>query len=106
MAKTKTRTSGRVGNRFWKLLGASTDKDQARSMSQVRDSAEFDEKAADLGDEQLRKAAQLLNLDDLADSADITCSHADTEGKTGGILASSNRTLRVMSVPPGLASNV
>ena len=71
MAKTKTRTSGRVGNRFWKLLGASTDKDQARSMSQVRDSAEFDEKAADLDDEQLRKAAQLLNLDDLADSADI-----------------------------------
>ena len=40
-------------------------------MSQVRDSAEFDEKAADLDDEQLRKAAQLLNLDDLADSADI-----------------------------------
>ncbi len=40
-------------------------------MAQVRDSAEFDEKAADLDDEQLRKAAQLLNLDDLADSADI-----------------------------------
>src|SRR4029077_1525410 len=32
---------------------------------------EFDEKDADLGDEQLRKAAQLLNLDDLADSADV-----------------------------------
>jgi preprotein translocase subunit SecA len=71
VAKTKTRTSGRVGNRFWKLLGASTDKDQTRSMAQVRDSAEFDEKAADLDDEQLRKAAQLLNLDDLAESADI-----------------------------------
>ena len=71
VAKTKTRTSGRVSNRFWKLLGASTDKDQARSMAQVRASAEFDEKAADLDDEQLRKAAQLLNLDDLADSADI-----------------------------------
>ena len=71
MAKTKTRTSGRVSNRFWKLLGASTDKDQAQSMAQVRASAEFDEKAADLDDEQLRKAAKLLNLDDLADSADI-----------------------------------
>ena len=71
MAKTKTRTSGRVGNRFWKLLGASTDKDQGRSMAQVRDSAEFDEKAADLDDEQLRKAAQLLKLDDLAESEDI-----------------------------------
>ncbi|HKH52400.1 MAG TPA: accessory Sec system translocase SecA2, partial [Mycobacterium sp.] len=71
MAKTKTRTSGRVGNRFWKLLGASTDKDQSRSMAQVRESAEFDEKAAVLDDEQLRKAAELLNLDDLADSADI-----------------------------------
>jgi preprotein translocase subunit SecA len=71
VAKTKTRTSGRVSNRFWKLLGASTDKDQARSMAQVRAAAEFDEKAADLDDEQLRKAAKLLNLDDLADSADI-----------------------------------
>jgi preprotein translocase subunit SecA len=71
VAKTKTRTSGRVSNRFWKLLGASTDKEQTRSMAQVRDSAEFDDKAADLDEEQLRKAAQLLNLDDLADSADI-----------------------------------
>ena len=40
-------------------------------MAQVRDSAEFDEKAAELDDEQLRKATQLLNLDDLADSVDI-----------------------------------
>ena len=40
-------------------------------MTQVRNSAEFDEKAADLDDEQLLKAAQLLNLDDLAESADI-----------------------------------
>jgi preprotein translocase subunit SecA len=71
VAKTKTRTSGRVSNRFWKLLGASTDKDQARSMAQVRASGDFGEKAADLDDEQLRKAAQLLNLDDLADSDDI-----------------------------------
>ena len=36
VAKTKTRTSGRVGNRFWKLLGASTERDQARSMAQVQ----------------------------------------------------------------------
>ena len=53
------------------MLGASTDKDQAHSMAQVRDSADFDDKAADLDDEQLRKAAKLLNLDDLADSTDI-----------------------------------
>jgi preprotein translocase subunit SecA len=71
VAKTKNRTSGRVSNRFWRLLGASTDRDDAQSMAQVRNSAEFDEKAADLDDEQLRKAAELLNLDDLADSADI-----------------------------------
>jgi preprotein translocase subunit SecA len=71
VAKTKTRTSGGVSNRFWRLLGASTDRDQASSMAQVRDSSEFDEKAADLDDEELLKAAKLLNLDDLADSADI-----------------------------------
>ena len=63
--------SGGLSNRFWKLLGASTDKDQARSMTQVRASSAFDEKAADLDDEQLRKAAGLLNLDELADSGDI-----------------------------------
>ncbi|MCV7038523.1 accessory Sec system translocase SecA2 [Mycolicibacterium moriokaense] len=71
MAKTKTRTSGRVSSRFWRMLGASTERDQASSMAQVRESAEFDEKAADLDDEELLKAAKLLNLDDLADSADI-----------------------------------
>jgi preprotein translocase subunit SecA len=53
------------------LLGASTDKSQAQSMAEVRASADFDSKAAELDDEQLRKAAQLLNLDDLAESADI-----------------------------------
>ncbi len=63
--------SGGLSNRFWKLLGASTDKDQARSMAQVRDSAKFDEKAAGLDDEQLLKAAGLLNLDDLAAASDI-----------------------------------
>ena len=71
MAKTKTRTSGRVGNRFWKLLGASTERDRTRSTAQVDTASEFDEKAADLDDEQLRKAAKLLNLKDLAESDDI-----------------------------------
>ncbi|BBY42542.1 accessory Sec system translocase SecA2 [Mycolicibacterium celeriflavum] len=71
MAKTKTRNSGRVSSKFWRLLGASTDRDQAQSMAEVRGSAEFDEKAAALDDEQLRKAAKLLNLDDLAESTDI-----------------------------------
>ena len=71
VAKTNTRTSGRVSSRFWKLLGASTDKDQTKTTAQVRASAHFDEKASDLDDEQLLKAAKLLNLDDLANSADI-----------------------------------
>jgi preprotein translocase subunit SecA len=70
-AKTKTGSPKRVGNRFWKLLGASTDRDQNRSSAQVRSSEEFDEKAAKLDDEQLRKAAKLLVLDELAESADI-----------------------------------
>src|SRR4051794_26070922 len=69
--KNKDRTSGRLSNRFWKLLGASTDKDQAQSMDLVRASAEFDDKAAGLDDEKLQKAAKLLNLDQLAESADI-----------------------------------
>ena len=69
--KTKDRTSGRLSNRFWKLLGASTDKDQAQSMDLVHASAEFDDKAAGLDDEKLQKAAKLLNLVDLAESADI-----------------------------------
>src|SRR3954451_20392107 len=40
-------------------------------MDLVRASAEFDDKAAGLDDEKLQKAAGLLNLDDLAESADI-----------------------------------
>ncbi|MHA3021369.1 accessory Sec system translocase SecA2 [Mycobacterium sp. BMJ-28] len=67
----KAPKQGRLSNRFWKLLGASTDKDQAKSMSLVRASEAFDEKAAGLDDEQLRKASGLLNLQDLAESADI-----------------------------------
>jgi len=48
VAKTKTRTSGRVSNRFWKLLGASTDKDQSHSMAQGARVANRREGAADL----------------------------------------------------------
>ena len=69
--KAKTRTSGRLSTRFWNLLGASTDKDQAQSMNLVTASSKFDEKAADLDDEKLKKAARLLNLDALAESVDI-----------------------------------
>ena len=71
MAKTKSRSAGRVSNRFWKLLGASTDREQGKSMAQVRASEAFDDKAADLDDDQLKKAAQLLDLTDLAESDDI-----------------------------------
>ncbi len=53
------------------MLGASTEKNQSRSLTEVKGSAEFGEKAADLDDEELRKAAGLLNLDDLAASPDI-----------------------------------
>jgi preprotein translocase subunit SecA len=70
--KTTRTQPGRLSSRFWRLLGASTEKDRTRSLSQVSDSAEYDEKAAGLKDEQLRKAAGLLNLDDLADSEDIS----------------------------------
>ncbi|MDT7735601.1 MAG: preprotein translocase subunit SecA [Mycobacterium sp.] len=71
MPKTTSSSSGRLSSRFWRLLGASTEKNQGRSLSQVTASAEYDEKAAGLDDEQLRKAAGLLNLDDLADADDI-----------------------------------
>jgi preprotein translocase subunit SecA len=69
--KTKTGSPKRVSNRFWKMLGASTDRDQNRSTAQVRASEEFDDKAAKLDDDQLRKAAKLLILDELAESSDI-----------------------------------
>lgn len=70
-ARTAKPKTGRLSGRFWKLLGASTDKDQSRSMDLVAASADFDSKAADLDDEQLAKAAKLLVLEDLADSADV-----------------------------------
>jgi preprotein translocase subunit SecA len=69
--KTTSSASDRLSGRFWRLLGASTEKNQGRSLSQVSASAEYDEKAAGLDDEQLRKAAGLLKLDDLAEADDI-----------------------------------
>jgi preprotein translocase subunit SecA len=69
--KTTSAQPGRLSSRFWRLLGASTEKNQSHSLAEVSASAEYDEKAAGLNDEQLRKAASLLRLDDLAESADI-----------------------------------
>lgn len=71
MPKTTRAQPGRLSSRFWKLLGASTEKNRSRSLSQVTDSSEYDDEAAGLTDEQLRKAAGLLKLDDLAESEDI-----------------------------------
>jgi preprotein translocase subunit SecA len=69
--KTTSSSSGRLSGRFWRLLGASTEKNQGRSLAQVTAAAEYDEKAAGLDDEQLRKAAGLLNLDELAEADDV-----------------------------------
>ncbi|OBG92771.1 accessory Sec system translocase SecA2 [Mycobacterium sp. E3251] len=71
MPKTTRAQPGGLSSRFWRLLGASTEKNRNRSLSQVTDSSEYDEEAAGLTDEQLRKAAGLLKLDDLAESEDI-----------------------------------
>ncbi|MBV9512491.1 MAG: accessory Sec system translocase SecA2 [Mycobacteriaceae bacterium] len=71
MAKSSSTKSSRLGSTFWKLLGASTEKDQSRSLGLVKQSDTFDKKAADLDDEQLRKASKLLELEDLAESADV-----------------------------------
>jgi preprotein translocase subunit SecA len=62
---------GRLGSTFWKLMGASTERDQSRSLALVMRSNSFDKKAADLDDKQLRKASKLLELDALAESYDI-----------------------------------
>ena len=72
MPKTSRAQPGRLSSRFWRLLGASTEKNRSRSLSQVTDSSEYDEEAAGLKDDQLRKATGLLNLDDLAESDDIS----------------------------------
>ena len=71
MPKTTNAPSGRLSSRFWRLLGASAEKNQSRSLAQASASGEYDEKAADLDDEQLRKAAGLLDLSDLVESDDI-----------------------------------
>jgi preprotein translocase subunit SecA len=69
--KTTSGQSSRLSNRFWRLLGASTEINQSRSLARVTASSAYDDKAAGLDDEQLRKAAGLLDLDDLAESGDI-----------------------------------
>ncbi|KUI25915.1 accessory Sec system translocase SecA2 [Mycobacterium sp. GA-2829] len=71
MPKTTPRTSGRLSGKFWKLLGANTEKNQSKSLAQVQASAEFEKKAADLDDAQLTKAAELLRLEDLSEASDI-----------------------------------
>ena len=71
MFTTKNARPDRLSSRFWRLLGASTEKNQRRSLTDVAASAEYAEKAAGLDDEQLARAAGLLNLHDLAESADI-----------------------------------
>ncbi|MBZ4559269.1 accessory Sec system translocase SecA2 [Mycobacterium avium subsp. hominissuis] len=71
MPKTNRAQPGRLSSRFWRLLGASTEKNRSRSLALVTDSSEYDDEAAGLTDEQLRKAAGLLNLEDLAESEDI-----------------------------------
>lgn len=62
---------GRISRGFWRMLGATTEKTKAQSMAEVDASAEFDDKAKGLDDEQLAKAAKLLDLGDLAASSDI-----------------------------------
>ena len=69
--KSTSAPSSRLSSRFWRLLGATAEKSQNRSLAQVSSSAEYEEKAAGLDDEQLRKATRLLDLDDLAESDDI-----------------------------------
>lgn len=71
MPKTTRTQPGRLSSRFWRLLGASTEKNRSRSLTDVTASSEYDKEAADLSDEKLRKAAGLLKLDDLAESSDI-----------------------------------
>jgi preprotein translocase subunit SecA len=71
VSKTSRSQPGRLSSRFWRLLGASTEKNRNRSLAQVTDASEYEKEAADLSDEKLLKAARLLNLDDLAESDDI-----------------------------------
>lgn len=61
---------GRLSRGFWRLLGATDEKVTAHSMAEVTAAAEFADKATGLDAEQLAKAARLLNLAELAESAD------------------------------------
>lgn len=69
--KTTRSQPSRLSSRFWRLLGATTEKNRTRSMAEVTASDEYEKEAAALSDEKLHKASGLLNLEDLADSADI-----------------------------------
>ncbi|OIN79161.1 accessory Sec system translocase SecA2 [Mycobacterium malmoense] len=71
MSKTTRTQPSRLSSRFWRLLGASTEKNRSRSLTEVTSSSKYDDEAAGLTDEQLLKAAGLLNLKDLAESGDI-----------------------------------
>ena len=71
MAKSRGGKPGRLSSTFWKLLGATTEKDQARSLAVVKASTSYDEKASGLDDEQLLKASKLLDLGALVNSRDI-----------------------------------
>jgi preprotein translocase subunit SecA len=70
--KTTRAQAGRLSGRFWRLLGASTERNRTRSLAEVTASSGYDDEAAGLNDAQLRKAAGLLNLDDFAESDDIS----------------------------------
>ncbi|SKU45525.1 protein translocase subunit SecA 2 [Mycobacteroides abscessus subsp. massiliense] len=67
----KSNTASRFTGKFWKLLGAATDKNQSQSMALVDASKKYDEKAMDLTDEQLTKAAKKLDLTEGLESKDI-----------------------------------
>ncbi|WP_165603051.1 accessory Sec system translocase SecA2 [Mycobacteroides immunogenum] len=67
----KSNTASRFTGKFWKLLGASTDKNQSESLALVETSKKYDEKAKDLTDEQLTKAAKKLDLSEGLESKDI-----------------------------------
>jgi preprotein translocase subunit SecA len=71
VSKTTRTQPGRLSSRFWRLLGASTEKNRSRSLTDVTASSDYDKEAAELSDEKLRKATGLLKLDDLAESTDI-----------------------------------
>ena len=73
MAKSSNTSKKPAGlsGRFWKLLGASSEKIQTRTSGEVAAAADFTDKAAELDDEQLTKAARLLDLQALAEAADI-----------------------------------